>query len=85
MRVTIRDLLSVVVIVSLLACWRVSHVKANLLGQLAESRQQQLASAKERESELLATVNRLTARIDEYENQDVLMRRLLLMPTKLIP
>jgi hypothetical protein len=65
MRVTIRDLLSVVAIVSLLAGWRVSHVKADVLGQLAESRQQQLASAKERESELVATVDRLTARMDE--------------------
>jgi hypothetical protein len=85
MRVTIRDLLSVVVIISLLACWRVSHVRAGLLGQLAQSRHDQLASAKQRESELIATVGQLTARLDEYENQHLLMRRLLLTPTKLLP
>ena len=85
MRVTIRNLFSVVAIVSLLACWRVSHVRADLLGQLAQSRQDQWASAKQRESELIATVDQLTARLDEYENQHVLMRRLLLTPTKLLP
>ena len=92
MSVTVRDLVSVATIIALLACWRVSHVKADLLGQLAASRQQELARAQLRESEsaatvdrLTATVDQLTAKLDENENQHVLMRRLLLMPTKLLP
>jgi hypothetical protein len=85
MRVTIRDLFAVSAIVGLLACWRISHLQIQWQGQLATSRQQELATARQRESELTATVDRLTARLDEYENQHVLMRRLLLMPTKLLP
>jgi len=85
MRVTIRDLFSVSAIVGLLACWRISHLQTEWQGQLAASRQQELSKAIQRESELAATVERLSARLDEYENEHVLMRRFLLMPTKLLP
>jgi hypothetical protein len=85
MRVTIRDLISVVAIVGVLACWRISHLQTEWLGQLTTSQQRELSRAREQESELAATVDRLSARLDEYENQHVLMRRLLLMPTKLLP
>jgi hypothetical protein len=68
MRVTIRDLFSVAAIVGLLACWRISYLQTEWQGQLAVSRQQELFKAKQRESELAATVDQLTARLDEYEN-----------------
>lgn len=70
----LRDVFSLAILAGVIVCWRIDHSRAAARERLLRATQIELATAVAKHAEV---AEKMQQRLDEYENQYVLMRRFL--------